>query len=976
MALLIALIAFGRGSAQEDSGFPPPESPGEAPSREVESFPWPLPSESFEAPKSLSGITESNVNEPTVSPPWGTPQMPLRNEPYVAPEMQKNMVEVPPSPERPFIDSGDFRDPFFPIRGFQENSPKVLEPGVTVDGLRFYSYADSDRFVENFYRNSNFALEDVFGRVVQAGSGGNCLNCHGGIEQISPNHKFRCNQCHKGNQGAKTMAGAHKGLVSNPSDLQHVDAFCGKCHADQIAKVKASSMATARKTINITRYAWGAQPFGKAVYSLLPNKKNKELSLPSGKKAHAVDGFLRTKCLRCHLQSPAPHRPGDYRATGCAACHMIYANDGASLTRDPAIQSKLRRETKESGGRFRRDQAARSLTASRGYPVIHKFTVAVPSVQCEHCHNNNGVGSEFEGLFQMPARPAPSRQSLDRAKPVLHGSEHEFLVPDIHRERGMHCIDCHGSEDLKAAAPKGSGSGVQIRCEDCHGSHNRGPEEFLLLKSDPNSKDIFERIGRNPNLARKIRSGDSILVGTQGAKMPHVKREKNQWVLFSKVTGNKHLVPVLKDIAPPPAHQIGKHMQGVECAACHARWSGGEWGMHLIREQAPDLSRWRDWSFSDPTLQHLLSEKDGKAPAKMLDWLTAKSTGQSIEGEWTDGVWWDIFSETGWSSMILGKNHRGKVSVMKPRYQYFYTERTTPNEPPAKRAAVFQTADGKPGMVLTPHTPHTIRKSVRSCESCHENEIARGLGDPGKRSILDAKSFLSGLLSDNKVPAEFQLKQVVTPQGESIQAAAPPNAARFLNPKEIAALGSKSNTYRMFRYFDLRHRQFPRLLTRSEFPYDARHKKNEALFGSPPPVEDMYYNLDRDEIVQPPAPQLPPPAPLVRRYEKFGPLGLPQPLEQSTPQPQARPFDEPGALRDAPAPQKEFSATPSVRRFEEFRPTPTTPEKDIEEAPPAVEPDGQALEEEGKSIIDFFQDIFQADPPAEGPPPIYDPSYE
>ena len=65
-----------------------------------------------------------------------------------------------------------------------------------------------------------------------------------------------------------------------------------------------------------------------------------ELFLPKPPEGEVVDAFLRTKCMRCHLQSESPHRPGDYRAGGCAACHMIYSNDGQTLTQDRAIQSK------------------------------------------------------------------------------------------------------------------------------------------------------------------------------------------------------------------------------------------------------------------------------------------------------------------------------------------------------------------------------------------------------------------------------------------------------------------------------------------------------------------------------------------------------------------------------------------------------------------------------------------------------------
>jgi hypothetical protein len=75
-------------------------------------------------------------------------------------------------------------------------------------------------------------------------------------------------------------------------------------------------------------------------------------------------------------------RAGDYRSSGCTACHVVYANDrsptnsgwwskyghqGLSFSKDPTIP---------------KDQ--------RGHPVVHQFTSAIPSSQCMNCHMHQG----------------------------------------------------------------------------------------------------------------------------------------------------------------------------------------------------------------------------------------------------------------------------------------------------------------------------------------------------------------------------------------------------------------------------------------------------------------------------------------------------------------------------------------------------------------------------------------------------------
>lgn len=75
-------------------------------------------------------------------------------------------------------------------------------------------------------------------------------------------------------------------------------------------------------------------------------------------------------------------RPGDYRSSGCSACHVVYANDrspsnsgwysaygnqGLSFNPDPMISKK-----------------------EKGHPISHKFTRSIPSSQCMTCHMHQG----------------------------------------------------------------------------------------------------------------------------------------------------------------------------------------------------------------------------------------------------------------------------------------------------------------------------------------------------------------------------------------------------------------------------------------------------------------------------------------------------------------------------------------------------------------------------------------------------------
>jgi hypothetical protein len=89
-------------------------------------------------------------------------------------------------------------------------------------------------------------------------------------------------------------------------------------------------------------------------------------------------------------------QPGDYRHSGCAGCHVVYANDreprhslvyarfgrdGQTATADPTIAGKT-----EPHGREAPADAAHGALKEKGHPVRHAFTRAIPTAQCMSCH--------------------------------------------------------------------------------------------------------------------------------------------------------------------------------------------------------------------------------------------------------------------------------------------------------------------------------------------------------------------------------------------------------------------------------------------------------------------------------------------------------------------------------------------------------------------------------------------------------------
>jgi hypothetical protein len=109
--------------------------------------------------------------------------------------------------------------------------------------------------------------------------------------------------------------------------------------------------------------------------------------------------------------------PGDYRSSGCTACHMVYANDRSPVHSGPYHTAGHLGMTQNPDPMIPKDE--------RGHPIEHKFTTGVPTSQCITCHVHPGTNvmnsylgftwwdNEVDGELMYPAaqrRPSSEEQ--------------------------------------------------------------------------------------------------------------------------------------------------------------------------------------------------------------------------------------------------------------------------------------------------------------------------------------------------------------------------------------------------------------------------------------------------------------------------------------------------------------------------------------------------------------------------------------
>ncbi|MFT7678821.1 MAG: hypothetical protein ACI8QC_002818 [Planctomycetota bacterium] len=518
-----------------------------------------------------------------------------------------------------------------------------------------------------------------------------CLACHQGIEDMHPAAKLSCVDCHGGDATATNKKLAHVAKpvsrrsdervapekenlawrrFRNPMDLRVAKATCASCHSGLVHDLELSLHGTTAGHLSDGFYEVGLNDEKTSRYGVFPRSAKPDergdiervISPPAfsghGDGADLSDHFpdlVRKECMQCHLYSEGRAvrgrvgLDGDYRGEGCAACHVPYAIDGLSESADPTV---------------RRNEP--------GHARTHSMVRAPATETCTSCHYGDAsIGMHFRGLSQLPPGavggpdvPGTTDTLLNRA---YYLSDPAITPPDVHHERGMHCVDCHTLGDVMGDGKLHGAmeDQVEISCEACHGSF----KEYTQM--------VTER-------------------GTPLTQL--VQQDGGIW-LRSKVTGKLHPVTQVKDVidadhadySPDGAEAMtGKH-EGLECYTCHAGWNVNFLGFHFYRNAA----------------------------LTQLDLISGLRTAGRVTTQEK------VFAT--WKSFYAGRNENGKIAP----YLTGFSSMGTVDDKDGNRIldqAMPVTASGLSGLTMVHHQLHSTRPTARSCVECHRAPGTWGLG--------------------------------------------------------------------------------------------------------------------------------------------------------------------------------------------------------------------------------------------------------
>ena len=462
-------------------------------------------------------------------------------------------------------------------------------------------------------------------------------------------------------------------------------------------------------------------------------------------------------------------QPGDYRHSGCSACHVVYAND-----RDPRHSGPYA----AFGHSGTSQQVDPTIPKDRsGHPLKHQFTRAIPTSQCMICHMHqpnmfmntymgytmwdyeadapnmwpeeqqypdfetmrkvldrnpeaaaargkwadidflksvaernpementqfadyHGHGWNFRAVFKRDRKGnlldadgnIVSRDDPDRFEKSVHMSS-------VHVDVGMHCVDCHFSQDMHSSGHIVGEvmAGVEIQCKDCHGTADAYPTlrtsgpmasqagRNLALMRNPDGKRRFEWVGGTliqrsavtPDLEWEM----SLVKDTMNPLSPSYNAKAARAKLVSRNTSELNWGT---DVAPEDrAHQEEEML----CYTCHTSWTTSCGGCHLPIEANWKTERHhyeggytRNWASYNPQVARDDMFQLGR------------------HGEIKGGAIAPVRSS---SALVLSSTNANR-------------ERIYIQQPPVSAA-------GFSSQAFAPHYPHTERKTeTKTCTDCH-----------------------------------------------------------------------------------------------------------------------------------------------------------------------------------------------------------------------------------------------------------------
>ncbi len=366
----------------------------------------------------------------------------------------------------------------------------------------------------------------------------NCMKCHkdsSKIDNFHPYKTFGCYSCHGGDKNAQTKELAHRGIVLNPSRLEHAKIFCSKCHKKIIDRIDNSIMNNMHGIYDVLRYQF------EETKSIVQTKGIKDIKGTPQDKQSLAQSHFRKLCAACHIdQDEKIFKNYAPRGGGCVDCHRV----GIEKAKWSLKNKKIK--------------------------LIHPtFSTKIPSKNCLKCHNrSNRIGLSYFGKYESESYGTPYKHGHLSHK--IEKNRYYYKLPsDIHHKKAdLDCIDCHTEVGVMGDGKihRHMEGAEDIKCKDCHKPHFESASKFAL-------PSLLSVLNANVPNASKI-----AVTHKKHTPLYNVQKDQNAIKLYRKRDGKEFNITKMSD---KPYHSLDIHKR-LDCSACHSSWMPSCYGCHEV----------------------------------------------------------------------------------------------------------------------------------------------------------------------------------------------------------------------------------------------------------------------------------------------------------------------------------------------------------------------------------------------------------
>lgn len=399
----------------------------------------------------------------------------------------------------------------------------------------------------------------LFGGCAETPVRSTCESCHQGLERASDTHAD-CVSCHGGDPGTENKDRSHKTMYGpkNPASPEHWEQTCGMCHAYHLGRVKSNLMYTNTGMIKNTQATWEGEDGRLYATSAgeVHDAAGEPLQLRDVRALNNLSGELYRKfCSLCHIGQESNQSWAGSHASGCAACHFPYNDNGTYQGGDATMNGKW------------------------PHSADHKLRALPDNMVCFRCHNRSGrIALSYQGLNDGNNSLVPTKGGEPGPMMISGARNATSIAPDIHFSKGMDCIDCHTSRDVMGDgyAYENMYLQTEVSCQDCHGSAIKRPMTATIEREND------EALRESNNYQRQMQQGEQMVLTAKGRKYSNVFYENGKIWLQGKRSGKLHESKV---ITGTPEHSIVGH-ERMECYSCHSRTVVQCYGCHTEYDQS------------------------------------------------------------------------------------------------------------------------------------------------------------------------------------------------------------------------------------------------------------------------------------------------------------------------------------------------------------------------------------------------------